>query len=103
MAFLLSLAIIALYVVPIFTNIAPNGLFGISIWVAVAAAATALTSAIFYFTASKKTTFVPDFVVYLLFTATSALLVFQTGGTSSPFIALWMLTAFFGEIGRAHV
>ena len=98
MAFLLSLAIVALYVVPIFTNIAPDGLFGISIWVAVAASATALTSLVFYFVAGKTTSFVPDFVVYLLFAATTALLVIQTGGTTSPFIALWMLTAFFGGI-----
>jgi len=95
---LLSLAIVALYVVPIFTNIAPDGLFGISIWVAIAAGATALTSVIFYFVAGKTTSFVPDFIVYLLFAATTALLVIQTGGTTSPFIALWMLTAFFGGI-----
>jgi len=97
-AFLLSLAIIALYVVPIVTSIASDGLFGISVWVAIAAAATALTSLIFYFTVTKTTNFLPDFIVYLLLTATAALLVFQTGGTASPFIALWMLTAFFGGL-----
>ena len=95
---MLSLAITALYAVPIFTSIAPAGLFGISIWVAIAAGATALASVVFYATASKKTNFIPDFVVYLLLTATTALLVFQTGGTHSPFIALWMLVAFFGGI-----
>jgi len=95
---LLSLAIIGLYTVPIFTNIAPNGLFGIQLVVALAAGATALTSLLFYFITPKNPNFVEPLTVYLLFAATSALLVIQTGGASSPFIMLWTLTAFFGGI-----
>ena len=98
LAFFLSLAIVALYIVPTVTSVAPEGLFSISIWGVVAAAVTALTSLVFYFTARKTTSFLPNFVIYLLLTATTALLVFQTGGTASPFIALWMLVAFFGGI-----
>ena len=96
MAFLLSLAILALYVVPIITHIAPNGLFGISIIVAIAAGITALLSVVFYFLKSPTITY--SIVVYLLFTLTSGLLVVQTGGIGSPFIMLWMLTAFFSAI-----
>ena len=97
MAFLLSLAILALYVLPIVTNIAPNGLFGISIFVAIAAGVTALTSLILYIFA-KTPTFIQSLIVYLLFALTAGLLVVQTGGIGSSFIMLWMLVAFFSAI-----
>ena len=93
-AFLLSLAIITLYIVPIVTQIAPNGLFGITIFVAIAAVITAITSAVLLITA-KHPTAIQSLVIYLLFTATVGLLVVQSGGTSSPFIMLWLLVAFF--------
>lgn len=95
---MLSIAIIALYVVPIFTNIAPDGLFGISVWVAVGAGVTALASILFYILSPQKPSFYPSFIVYMLFTITSALVVVQSGGVSSPFIALWMLVSFFAGI-----
>ncbi|HEY8992912.1 MAG TPA: ATP-binding protein [Candidatus Microsaccharimonas sp.] len=96
-AFLLSLAILALYIVPIVTNIAPKGLFGITIFVAVAAGITGLLSLVLYIVA-KKPTSMQSVIVYLLFAATAGLLVIQTGGTGSPFIMLWMLVAFFSGI-----
>ncbi len=95
---MISLAIVALYAIPIFTKIAPNGLFSIGIIVAVAAGATALTSVLFYFITPKVPTFIEPLMVYLLFAATSGLLVVQTGGAASPFIMLWMLIAFFAGI-----
>lgn len=95
---MLSLAIIALYAVPIFTNIAPNGLFGISIWVAISAGLTAIASVVLYFLSPKEPNAFLPIIVYLLLALTSGLLVVQTGGTSSPFIALWMLVSFFGGI-----
>ena len=98
MAFLLSLAIVALYTIPILTNIAPQGLFGIGIIVAILAGGTALASLIMYFVSPKGANFVEPLLVYLLFAATSALLIVQTGGVSSPFIMLWMLIAFFGGV-----
>ena len=98
MCFLLSLAIVALYAIPIFTKIAPDGLFGIGIIVAIAAGATALTSVLFYFITPKIPTFIEPLMVYLLFAVTSGLLVIQTGGTASPFIMLWMLITFFAGI-----
>jgi len=97
-AFLLSLAIIALYTIPILTNIAPQGLFGIGIIVAILAGGTALASLIMYFVSPKGANFVEPLLAYLLFAATSALLIVQTGGVSSPFIMLWMLIAFFGGV-----
>jgi PAS domain S-box-containing protein len=97
-AFLLCVAIVGLYALPIFTNIAPNGLFGITIWVAIAAGITALASVIFSILAPKKPGYIKALVVYLLFTATAALLVVQSGGVASPFIALWMLVSFFAGV-----
>jgi len=97
-AFLLSLAILALYIVPIVTNIAPNGLFGINVIVAALAGLTALISIIFYIVKPKKESFAQSLIVYLLFTATVGLLVVQTGGTGSPFIMLWLLVAFFSAL-----
>jgi PAS domain S-box-containing protein len=96
-AFLLSLAILSLYVLPIVTSIAPNGLFGMSIFVAIAAGLTALTSLILYF-AIKHPSFAVSYTVYGLFALTAGLLVVQTGGTGSPFIMLWLLVAFFSAI-----
>ncbi len=98
MAFLLCLAIIALYVVPIVSNISASGLFGISIWVAVGAGFTALTALALYIFGPKQPHYGLPLIVYLLFTATVGLLVVQSGGTMSPFIALWMLVSFFGGI-----
>lgn len=97
-AFLLSVAIISLYAVPLFTTIAPVGLFGVSMWVAAAAGATALTSLVLYILTPKEPHFGPALIVYFLFMITTGLLIVQTGGTSSPFIALWMLVSFFGGV-----
>lgn len=98
MIFLLSLAIISLYVLPIVTNIAPQGLFNISLWVVVGAGITAALSIILsIITPANPSTKMP-LIPYLLFAVTSGLLIVETGGASSPFIALWMLIAFFGGI-----
>jgi PAS domain S-box-containing protein len=97
-AFLLSLAILVLYALPLFTNIAAVGPFNVGIFVAIAASATALMSALSYFVEPKTHHFIEPLVVYLLFTATVGLLVVQTGGITSPFLMLWMLVAFFSGI-----
>lgn len=95
---MLSLAILALYIVPIVTSIAPNGLFGITILVAILAGLTAVVSVISYIVTPKKESFIQPLIVYLAFAATVGLLVVQTGGTGSPFIMLWLLVAFFSAI-----
>jgi len=97
-AFFLSLAIIALYALPIVTNISATGLFGITMWVAVGAGITALTSLVFYFITPNKQGYALALIVYLLLLVTTGLLVVQSGGIHSPFIALWMLLAFFSGI-----
>ena len=95
---MLSLAIVALYVVPIFTNISPTGLFGITSWVAIAAGVTALSSLLLYILVPQKPHYGLALIVYLLFTITAAILIIQSGGVTSPFIALWMLVSFFAGI-----
>ncbi|MBC7565290.1 PAS domain-containing protein [Candidatus Saccharibacteria bacterium] len=88
----------ALYIVPILTSIAPNGLFGINIFVAVIAGLTAVLSVVFYVITPKQESFFQSLIIYLLFAATAGLLVVQTGGTGSPFIMLWLLVAFFSAV-----
>lgn len=92
---MLSLGIIALYLVPILTNVSTEGVFGVNLWSAIGAGATALTSLAFYIFAPKQPSFAPAFLIYVLFTLTSGWLVFQTGDITSPFIALWLLVSFF--------
>ncbi len=98
MAFLLSIAIIALFVVPLFVPVSPTGLFGVSIWVAAGAVLTAIASVIFYLVTPEKPGYLYAMLVYFLFTATTGLLVAQTGGQASPFIAVWMLVSFFAGV-----
>ncbi|MEO6110078.1 MAG: ATP-binding protein [Candidatus Saccharimonadales bacterium] len=97
-AFLLSIAIVILFVVPLLTNIAPTGLFNVSLWVAVGAGITAIASIVCYLVTPEKPGYLYALIIYLLFTATVGLLVIQTGGTSSPFIAVWMLVSFFAGV-----
>lgn len=59
---------------------------------------TAIISFISYLWVPKKYIFYASLVVYGLLVATTALLVLNTGGSSSPFIALWMLVAVFSGI-----
>ena len=65
---------------------------------AILAGATAIISFISYLWAPKKYTLYTALLIYGLLVATTALLVLNTGGTTSPFIALWMITAVFAGI-----
>ena len=98
MAFLLSLAIIALFCIPLFTNIVPTGLFSVGLIAVVAAGATALTSVAFYFIRRKNEHFFAPLIVLLFFAATTGILIAQTGGADSAFLMLWLLVAFFSGI-----
>jgi hypothetical protein len=72
----------------------------------VLACVTALSSLIGYMLhVSQKPSYILSLVSYLLLGATVSLLVLETGGIASPFIALWMLLAvfvgLFGTLGLA--
>lgn len=62
------------------------------------AGATAFVSFASYLWAPKKYIFHTALIIYGLLIATTSLLILNTGGTTSPFIALWMLTAVFAGI-----
>ena len=95
MAFLLSLAIVVLFIFPLVTHIAAVGPFSVSILVAILAITTILMCIFSYFVEPKTHHFTEPLIVYVLFSATVGLLVVQTGGITSPFLMLWMLAAFF--------
>ena len=59
---------------------------------------TAIISFISYLWVPKKYTLHTALIVYGLLVATTSLLILNTGGTTSPFIALWMLAAVFAGI-----
>lgn len=97
-AFLLSMALISLYIVPLFTTIPATGLFEISQLVVIGAGTTVLFSLVSFFI--KNATFgkIMPAIVYLLFTATIGLLIVQTGQAASPFLGVWVLIAFFSGL-----
>ena len=97
-SFLLSLAILALYAVPLILSLPATGLFAIDLWVAIGAGLTAIASLVFYLVKATGASAAPSIIVFSLFTLTTGLLIWQTGGLSSPFVALWMLTAFCSGI-----
>jgi len=97
-AFLLSIALISLYVVPLVTPIPAIGLFEISLFAVVGAGLTALVSLISFFIKGAAYGKVMPAVVYLLFAATIGLLIVQTGQADSPFIGVWLLIAFFSGL-----
>jgi PAS domain S-box-containing protein len=96
--FSLSLAIIILYTIPIFSSQPAAGLFDISLFVVIGAAISALTSLALYILSFKVTRVFFPLIAYLLFSLTTGLLIAETGLASSPFLALWMLVAFFSGL-----
>lgn len=65
---------------------------------AILAGITAIISFIAYLWVPKTRLYTTSYFVYLSVAITTAFLVVETGGTSSPFIALWMLVAVFAGI-----
>ncbi|MDN5275921.1 MAG: putative sensor protein [Candidatus Saccharibacteria bacterium] len=64
----------------------------------VSAGVTAVLSIVFYIFPPKNESHLPALSVFLLFALTVAFLVVETGGLSSPFIALWMIAAIFSGL-----
>jgi PAS domain S-box-containing protein len=62
------------------------------------ASTTALVSFVSYLWVPKKIIFPFALSVYLLLSATTAALIVNTGNTTSPFVALWMLISIFAGI-----
>ncbi len=96
----MSAGVILLYFLPYFSSKTVSEAFIVTIPVLVIASLTAAISIVTYLWIPKKTTMQAALTVYLLLAATAAGLIITTGGTTSPFIALWMLvTVFAGVFG----
>lgn len=64
----------------------------------IAAAIVAVISFAFYFVIPKKSVWIASLAVYVSLLAMVGLLVYETGQTASPFIALWMLVSVFAGV-----
>lgn len=70
----------------------------VSDWAAILAGASFVVAFISYLWAPKKYIFWASLSAYGILVATTATLILSTGGTSSPFIALWMVVAVFAGV-----
>ena len=65
---------------------------------AILAGVVALICLVFYFWTPKKLVLLITFAKYLLLSIMAAILIFTTGKTSSPFIALWAIISIFAGV-----
>ncbi len=80
------------------TDVGTGAIFGVTLPVVIIAGAAVVASIVTYFLPFKQETYWPSLVVFLLFAAAASGLIVETGGTHSPFIALWLLAGFFAAI-----
>ncbi len=96
--FLLSATLITLYTLHSFAAITvPHNLL-IGIPALIGLSLTALASLIFFILAKKIDSFLPSFIVYIIFTASIAWHIVQSGGIESPLLIVWTLIAFFAAL-----
>lgn len=96
---LVSVVILALYFWAFFADVTSiSAALLVTDMSAIFAGISLLIGIISYFWAPKKFVFWGSYVVFLLLSATSAMLVLETGGTASPFIALWMAVSIFAGV-----
>ena len=95
----MSAGVIALYLWT-FLNMSPilGKAFDISFPAAILATINILICIISYFWVPGKKYFAFSLIIYLLLSATAALLIIKTGNLSSPFIPLWMLVSIFAGV-----
>lgn len=67
-------------------------------FVAGIAAAAIVIALISYKFTPKKSTFIPSLIMYAVLSTACGALILTTGGTSSPFVALWMTLSVFAGI-----
>jgi len=76
----------------------PDNMFSVSVLAISLALTSAVIAAVSYFWAAEKHRTSTALGAYIVALAAVITLVVQTGETSSPFLALWMITAVFGGI-----
>lgn len=94
----MSAGVILLYFVPYFSNDPVSQAYIVNIPILIIASLTAVISVVTYLWIPKQATMQAALVIYLLLATTAAGLIFTTGGTTSPFIALWMLVTIFAGV-----
>ena len=95
----MSLGVITLYLWTFLQASPPLAVaFNVSLPAAILAASNILICIILYFWVPGKKYFPASLLVYLLLSATAAVLIIQTGNLSSPFIPLWMLISIFAGV-----
>lgn len=99
MGFLVSIVIVGLFCWNSFSTVPILGYsLTINLPALLIAAAITIICAISYMWVPKKYVSLVSIAIYLLSTAMSAVLIFSTGGLSSPFIILWVFVGIFAAI-----
>lgn len=95
----MSIAVIALYIWTFLSkNIEFSKLFTVNLPVLIIAGITAFLSFIAYIWIPRKFIFITSLIIYLLLATMVALLVIDTNGVKSPFIALLVLIVIFSDV-----
>lgn len=96
---LVSLIILALYFWAYFADVKSiSAALLVKDSAAIAAAASFFSSFVSYLWAPKKYTFWGAYIAFVLLSITTAILIINTGDTSSPFLALWMAVSVFAGV-----
>ncbi|NCA93514.1 PAS domain-containing protein, partial [bacterium] len=95
--FLMTLSIIVLYFLPIFSIDLGIGL-SINLISAIVSGIALITCGISYFWLPKKLITPVSIIIYWLVICVVAILIMTTGKETSPFIALWMIISLFASI-----
>ena len=99
----MALVILALYFWAYFADVKSIGAaLLITDTAAIFAGVALVTGFVSYLWAPKKYVLWTSFSAFILLAITTAILILQTGDTSSPFIALWMVVAIFAGIFGAY-
>lgn len=97
---LIALTILGLYFWAVFDrnaiDISAN--LYVSDYAAILAAIAFMVGFVSYLWAPRKYIFASSLAAYLILAGTTAVLIFNTGATSSPFISLWMVIAIFAGV-----
>ncbi|OYX41307.1 hypothetical protein B7Y94_05335, partial [Candidatus Saccharibacteria bacterium 32-49-12] len=100
--FLLSVVILVIYSLPYIPDLTISRFIEIPDFVAIGAGVSAVLSLLFYISKIFANSFWASFIVYIIFSATTAGLIWLTGETSSMFVPVWSLIAFASAIFAAY-
>ncbi len=100
--FLLSVVILVIYSLPYIPDLTISRFIEIPDFVAIGAGVSAVLSLLFYISKIFANSFWVSFIVYIIFSATTAGLIWLTGETSSMFVPVWSLIAFASAIFAAY-